>query len=120
MGKRNQLIHTQQTAPSTGARKKQANTINVDELQGSAQPQGNVQPQTATTVIGAQNKLNSSNVRSNSRQQQKAIGAPGGNTQLGNLGTANGSSLGTGPANNGFVAGTANIDQSSKNTINVY
>ena len=25
-----------------------------------------------------------------------------------------------GPSNNGFVAATANIDQSSKNTINVY
>ena len=25
-----------------------------------------------------------------------------------------------GPANNGFVANNANIDQSSKNTINVY
>lgn len=31
-----------------------------------------------------------------------------------------GSALGTGPSNNGFVAATANIDQSSKNTINVY
>ena len=31
-----------------------------------------------------------------------------------------GSAMGIGPSNNGFVAGTANIDQSSKNTINVY
>lgn len=42
MGKRNQLTHAQQTAPATGGRKKQANTINVDELQGSSQPTGNV------------------------------------------------------------------------------
>ena len=31
-----------------------------------------------------------------------------------------GSAMGIGPSNNGFVAGTANIDQSAKNTINVY
>ena len=31
-----------------------------------------------------------------------------------------GTAIGSGPSNNGFVAATANIDQSSKNTINVY
>ena len=31
-----------------------------------------------------------------------------------------GVAMGSGPSNNGFVASTANIDQSSKNTINVY
>ena len=73
----------------------------MDELQGAAQATGNVQPQS----VGA--KLNAT-----TRRQ--------GNTQLGQLGTAAGSSLGSGPSNNGFVAATANIDQSSKNTINVY
>jgi hypothetical protein len=28
--------------------------------------------------------------------------------------------MGSGPSNNGFVANNANIDQSNKNTINVY
>lgn len=37
MGKRNQQNQITSTAPATGGqRKKQANTINVDELQGSA------------------------------------------------------------------------------------
>ena len=35
-------------------------------------------------------------------------------------GTVSGTAMGSGPSNNGFVASTANIDQSSKNTINVY
>ena len=38
----------------------------------------------------------------------------------GTIAQVSGNSNGTGPSNNGFVAATANIDQSSKNTINVY
>ena len=45
MGKRNQLTQAQQTAPASGGKKKQmANTINLDELQGSSQAHGNTQP----------------------------------------------------------------------------
>ena len=36
------------------------------------------------------------------------------------MATVSGNAHGSGPSNNGFVAGTANIDQSNKNTINVY
>jgi hypothetical protein len=95
MGKRNSVI--QQTAPANGTRKSGAKTINVDELQGSAQPTGNVQPQSVT--VGSGPKLGTG-------RRQNQIG----NTQLGQLGTAAGSAIGSGPSNNGFVAATANID----------
>ena len=68
MGKRNSAV--QQTAPANSTRKSGAKTINVDDLQGSAQTTGNVQPQSVT--VGAGPKLGTG-------RKQNQIG----NTQLG-------------------------------------
>ena len=65
MGKRNPQSSITSTAPAGGQRKKQANTINVDELQGSAAAQGNTQPQTAKEIGGGAGKINPAGFGSN-------------------------------------------------------
>ena len=109
MGKRN-VSGQQATAPAQGTRKGKANTINVESLPKDTTAAGHA------TVSGAQShghKLAPAGA-ANSAQHAGSVRA-----QSHSGGTV-GQAVGGGPSNNGFVASTANIDQSSKNTINVY
>lgn len=109
MGKRN-VGGQQATAPAQGSRKKQAHTINVDSL-----PKDSTNPGHAT-VSGAQSHGHKLNPGGAANPAQHA----GTVRSQSHSGSTVGQAIGSGPSNNGFVANTANIDQSSKNTINVY